>query len=322
MTAQSLVLLALKASIVLSVFAIGLASRVEDTLFLLRRPSAAPALGAGDQRRHAARRGGDGVGLRSAGGGGGGAGGARGVAGSASLAQEADQGARRAILCDRAPGRRSRWSPSCSCPIAVELLGLAFQMPVHMSPWPIAKLVFATVLAPLLAGIFVRRIAPGIAARFARPIGSDRQHRAGALRSRRARDRVAGDRHPWSEPARLWAVAAFVAHRPRRRTLARRPRPERPHRARARHRLPAPRRRVGDQLGELSRNTRTVLPAFLLYLLGAAVLAIPYVMWRKRDELDGPIARTACLRPRLKARGKRVAREQKGRPKPPFRKPD
>ena len=40
-----------------------------------------------------------------------------------------------------------------------------------MNPWPIAKLVLATVLAPLLAGIVVRRLAPDLAARFARPIG-------------------------------------------------------------------------------------------------------------------------------------------------------
>src|SRR5271157_3925548 len=39
MTLQSLILLALKASIPLSVFAIGLGSRFDDALYLLRRPA-------------------------------------------------------------------------------------------------------------------------------------------------------------------------------------------------------------------------------------------------------------------------------------------
>src|SRR5208337_3227377 len=47
-------------------------------------------------------------------------------------------------------------------PLAVELLGLTFKTPVHISPWPIAKLVLATVLAPLAAGM--------LAGRFARPV--------------------------------------------------------------------------------------------------------------------------------------------------------
>ena len=73
---------------------------------LLAAPSGtAPALGSGDERRHAGRRRGDGLGVRSSRGGGNIAGGARRLAGSTHSAEEADQGAWRRLLCDRAAGR-------------------------------------------------------------------------------------------------------------------------------------------------------------------------------------------------------------------------
>jgi BASS family bile acid:Na+ symporter len=55
-------------------------------------------------------------------------------------------------------------------PVAVELLQRAFSIPLHMSPAAIARLVFMTVLAPLAVGIIVRRVVPGIAERMAQPI--------------------------------------------------------------------------------------------------------------------------------------------------------
>lgn len=55
-------------------------------------------------------------------------------------------------------------------PVAVEFLERAFALPLHMAPAAIARLVFITVLAPLVVGIIVRRVVPGIAERIAQPI--------------------------------------------------------------------------------------------------------------------------------------------------------
>ncbi len=279
MTAQSLVLLALKASIVLSVFAIGLASRVEDTLFLLRRPAllvrSALAINVVMPIVAAA------------------------MAWTFNL-PEAVEVALVALAVSPVPPLlprkqiKARGEPSYAIgllvgaalvavlfvPIAVELLGLAFQMPVHMSPWPIAKLVFATVLAPLLAGIFVRRIAPRMAARFARPFGL-------TANIVLALGVLAVLTTAWPAivslvgTGGLWAVAAFVGiglavghwlggPDPNDRTVLA---------------LATASRHPGVALAISSANfpeDKAVPPALLLYLLGAAVLAIPYVMWRKR----------------------------------------
>jgi bile acid:Na+ symporter, BASS family len=55
-------------------------------------------------------------------------------------------------------------------PVAVELLGGAFGTPAQVSFAAIAWLVSSTVLAPLAAGMVVRRVTPGIAERMAQPI--------------------------------------------------------------------------------------------------------------------------------------------------------
>jgi BASS family bile acid:Na+ symporter len=55
-------------------------------------------------------------------------------------------------------------------PVAVELLGEAFGTPAQVSFAAIARLVLSTVLAPLAAGMAVRRVKPGIAERMAQPI--------------------------------------------------------------------------------------------------------------------------------------------------------
>jgi BASS family bile acid:Na+ symporter len=279
MTAQTLILLALKASIVLSVFAIGLVSRVDDTLFLLRRP---------------------GLLLRSV------------VAinvvmplVAAAMAwrfnlPQAVEVALVALAVSPVPPLlprkqiKARGESSYAIgllvmaaliailfvPVAVELVGLAFQLPVHMTPWPIAKLVFATVLAPLLVGILVRRLAPGLAARFATPV-----------------ERIANIvlvlcclavlMTAWPAivafvgTGALWAIAAFVGvglavghglggTDPHDRTVLA---------------LAAATRHPGVALAIASANfpgDKAILPAFLLYLIFGAILAIPYVMWRRR----------------------------------------
>ena len=279
MTAQSLILLALKASIVLSVFAIGLVSRVDDTLFLLRRPKLL---------------------LRSV------------VAinvvmpiVAAAMAwifdlPEAVEMSLVALAVSPVPPVlpkkqvKAHGEPSYAIgllvgaalvailfvPVAVELVGLVFQLPVQMSPWPVAKLVFATALAPLLAGVIVRRLMPALAARFARPVGHIANivlvlcFLAVLVTALPAIADLFGS-------GAFWAVAAFIAiglavghglggPDPQNRTVLA---------------LATATRHPGVAMAITSANFpgyREVLPAFLLYLLVGAVLAIPYVMWRKR----------------------------------------
>jgi len=279
MTAQSLILLALKASIVLSVFAIGLVSRVDDTLFLLRRPKLL---------------------LRSV------------VAinvvmpiVAAAMAwifdlPEAVEMSLVALAVSPVPPVlpkkqvKAHGEPSYAIgllvgaalvailfvPVAVELVGLVFQLPVQMSPWPVAKLVFATALAPLLAGVIVRRLMPALAAQFARPVGHIANivlvlcFLAVLVTALPAIADLFGS-------GAFWAVAGFIAiglavghglggPDPQNRTVLA---------------LATATRHPGVAMAITSANFpgyREVLPAFLLYLLVGAVLAIPYVMWRKR----------------------------------------
>ena len=149
-----------------------------------------------------------------------------------------------------------------------------------MDPWTIAKLVFATVLAPLLAGIAVRRLAPGVAARFARPVGLI----ANIVLMACALAILAT---VWPAivallgTGALWAVVAFVAIGLAVGHVLGGPDPN--HRAVLA--LATASRHPGVALAISSANfpgDKAVLPALLLYLLAATVLAIPYVMWRKR----------------------------------------
>jgi len=55
-------------------------------------------------------------------------------------------------------------------PVAMEILQLVFRMPLRMSPAAIAELVLGTVLIPLIAGIAARSVAPELARDTARPM--------------------------------------------------------------------------------------------------------------------------------------------------------
>ncbi len=279
MTLQSLILLALKASIILSVFAIGLESRFNDTVSLLRRPGlllrsvlamnvVMPVVAAA-------------------------------IAWAFDL-PEAVEISLVALAVSPVPpilpkkqikahGEASyaiglqvaiAAVAALFIPLAVEGLGLTFQRPLHISPWPIASLVLATVLAPLAAGILVRRLAPALAARFAAPAART----AGIVL---ALGFLAVLLTAWPAilaligTGALAAVAAFVligllvghglgGPDPHDRTVLA---------------LAAATRHPGVALtiGSASfPGQKEVLPAILLYLVAAAVLTIPYVMWRKR----------------------------------------
>jgi bile acid:Na+ symporter, BASS family len=55
-------------------------------------------------------------------------------------------------------------------PVSIELVSQFLPAPAKMQPWPIARVVFETVLAPLISGMFIRRIIPTVALRISRPV--------------------------------------------------------------------------------------------------------------------------------------------------------
>ena len=55
-------------------------------------------------------------------------------------------------------------------PAATELLGWAFSRPFYVSVATVAKIVVTSVLAPLLAGLLIRALAPSMAGRIAKPL--------------------------------------------------------------------------------------------------------------------------------------------------------
>ena len=56
-------------------------------------------------------------------------------------------------------------------PLALDVFELVFALPLEISPLRIARTVSITVLAPLAAGMLLRRLAPAVADRSAKPIG-------------------------------------------------------------------------------------------------------------------------------------------------------
>jgi len=56
-------------------------------------------------------------------------------------------------------------------PLALDVFELVFALPLEISPLRIARTVSITVLLPLAAGMLLRRFAPALADRFAKPLG-------------------------------------------------------------------------------------------------------------------------------------------------------
>jgi bile acid:Na+ symporter, BASS family len=56
-------------------------------------------------------------------------------------------------------------------PLAVRLIGQYVHKPLAMDPAPVAKLIALSVLVPLAVGILFQRLAPSVAARIAKPTG-------------------------------------------------------------------------------------------------------------------------------------------------------
>jgi BASS family bile acid:Na+ symporter len=57
-------------------------------------------------------------------------------------------------------------------PLALELLGRKAGITMHMPPAKVASIVFVSIVIPLFAGIVLRRLAPAFAERIARPVSS------------------------------------------------------------------------------------------------------------------------------------------------------
>ena len=57
-------------------------------------------------------------------------------------------------------------------PLTMKIFEQVLNVPLQMPPRAVAKLVFVTILAPLLIGVSVRRLAPSFAERVARPVAT------------------------------------------------------------------------------------------------------------------------------------------------------
>jgi BASS family bile acid:Na+ symporter len=165
-------------------------------------------------------------------------------------------------------------------PIAVDLFGKAFGTPARISPLAIARLVLLTVIVPLGAGMLVRRLAPAFAERAAKPIALVATVLLIAsvipilFTAWPAIESLTGN-------GTVLAIAAFVLV-----GLA------------AGHLLggPDPEDRVVQALSTASRHPGIALAiahanfpeqkltpaAILLYLIVNAIISIPYLDWRKR----------------------------------------
>jgi BASS family bile acid:Na+ symporter len=165
-------------------------------------------------------------------------------------------------------------------PLGLMAMERVFPVDLQLSPARLAGIVLSTILAPLLLGILVRRIVPGVAARLAKPLSvlaTVMLLSAGLLiviKSWSAMIGLLGD-------GTMLIFAAFILV-----GLA------------AGHLLggPLPADRTVLALATASRHPgvalamaaasfpdqKLVLPAVLLYLVAGAVLTIPYTKWRQR----------------------------------------
>jgi BASS family bile acid:Na+ symporter len=165
-------------------------------------------------------------------------------------------------------------------PAAVELLGRYFNIPAHMKAWPIARLVLILDLAPLLAGMFVRRLAPKFAFRISKPV-------ALVAVILLATSILPVMFTAWPSVVALFSTGAFVAigafvfaglalgH------MLGGPDPH----DRAVLALATATRHPAIALAIGATNfpqQEAVMPAILLYVLLNAIFTIPYVIWRRR----------------------------------------
>jgi BASS family bile acid:Na+ symporter len=171
-------------------------------------------------------------------------------------------------------------------PVGVELFGMAFGRPAQMSPVAVAQVVLISVLAPLGAGILIRRVASALAERIAKPVSLLATGMLAAalipilITAMPAAISLIGD-------GTLAAIVGFIVV-----GLT-----------------------TGHLLGGPEQNDRTVLAIFtasrhpgvalaigianapgekrvlatvLLYFIMNLIIAIPYMAWRRRTGIAGP----------------------------------
>lgn len=176
-------------------------------------------------------------------------------------------------------------------PAGLAVTAIVFALPVHLSPLAVARVVLATVLAPLAAGVLVRRVAPTAAQRIARPLarGAMLLLAAAALpllvTEGPAFVSLIGN-GTLAAFAVLTVVALATGHalggpEPDDRTVLA---------------LSTASRHPGVALAIASANfpeQRLVLPAILLYLVAAALLSVPYLRRRVASQAgsasSGPV---------------------------------
>lgn len=169
-------------------------------------------------------------------------------------------------------------------PLAMETIGLVRNVELHMSMAPVAKVIFMSVLIPIVAGVGVHKLAPGLAERLSKPIALISS--IGLLVSIVA---------VWISAApAMWSligngtVLAFMAFVLVGLTTG--------------HFLggPAPENRTSLALSTATRHPgfalvlaqanfpaeKLVTAAVLLYLIVNAVVSIPYLFWAKRRRAD------------------------------------
>jgi len=285
MTSQAVVLLALKASIVLSVFAVGLDAQFQDALYLARRPAllvrslvamdvvmpVVVAMIVGAFRLHPAFE----IVLV-----------ALAVSPVPPLLPKKQIGAQGDPSYTVGLLVLSAVVAIPIIPIDIELLGRFLDAPVHMKAWPIARLGLQTILAPLALGMAVRHFAPSIALRISKPMGL-----AAAILLAISLLPILFVAWPaiiaLIGNGALAAIAAFVLVGLAVGHWFGGPDPHN----RAVLALATATRHPGIALTIATTNfpeQKAVLPAILLYLILSAILAIPYLQWRKRLPFPPP----------------------------------
>ncbi len=165
-------------------------------------------------------------------------------------------------------------------PLAIEMIGRFFNTPMRIPLAAIARLVLFTVIVPLGAGMLVRRLAPTFAGRSAKPIAFAAMALLVAsvipvlFIAWPAIESLIGD-------GTLAAIAAFVLVGLAAGHLLGGPDPE----ERAVQALSTASRHPGIAMAIASANfpeQKLAPAAILLYLIVSAIVSIPYVAWRKR----------------------------------------
>jgi bile acid:Na+ symporter, BASS family len=165
-------------------------------------------------------------------------------------------------------------------PLALVVVGRVFGVPVHLSPPQVAKIILLSVLAPLGIGLAVRQIAPGFAARIAKPLSLVAMVLLiGAVLP------ILFTKFPEMvsllHNGTLAAFATFIIVGLAAGQLLGGPDPA----DRTVLALSTASRHPGVALAIASANfpeQKLVLPAVLLYLITGAILSIPYSKWRRR----------------------------------------